>query len=80
MEYNEEQLEVINSEEAYELVRAPAGSGKTACLLGAIVKYRQDNPTAHIDAITFTRAATAELRERLNVEGIYDVNISTIHV
>lgn len=80
MEYNDEQLRIINSEEPNLLIRANAGTGKTSTSIGAIVKYRQDHPRDRIDAITFTRAATNELRLRLSQEGVNDVNISTIHV
>jgi len=79
-EYNPEQRDVIVAADANQLVRASAGSGKTHCLIGAVVKYRQDHPKERIDVITFTRAATAELRNRLAECGVTDVNISTIHV
>ena len=79
-EYNEEQQVVILSNEPNILVRASAGSGKTHALIGAVLNYRQQNPNKRIDVITFTRAATAELRNRLAAEGVTDVNISTIHV
>ena len=80
MDYNTEQSIVINSKSQKMIVRASAGTGKTCCLIGAIAKYRNDNPKAVIDAITFTRAAAAELKTRLSEQGIYDINISTIHV
>lgn len=79
-EYNAEQQVVIVSDEPNILVRANAGSGKTHALIGAVLYYRQHNPGKRIDVITFTRAATAELRNRLAAEGVTDVNISTIHV
>jgi hypothetical protein len=52
----------------------------TEVLRQAIILYRKQHPTEIIDAITYTRAATAELRDRLAEEHILDVNISTIHV
>lgn len=79
-EYNPEQQTVILSKEPNILVRASAGSGKTHALIGAVLQYRFENPNRRIDVITFTRAATAELRNRLADEGVTDVNISTIHV
>lgn len=79
-DYNEEQQRVILSEEPNILVRASAGSGKTHCAIGAILAYRLAHPKERIDVITFTRAATAELRNRLAAQGVNDVNISTIHV
>ena len=79
-EYNPEQQVVILSDEPNILVRASAGSGKTHALIGAVLNYRFTHPNKRIDVITFTRAATAELRNRLSAEGVNDVNISTIHV
>lgn len=79
-DYNPEQQVVILSQEPNILVRASAGSGKTHNLIGAVLYYRQQNPGKRIDVITFTRAATAELRNRLAECGVTDVNISTIHV
>lgn len=79
-DYNPEQQKVIVAADANQLVRASAGSGKTHCAIGAILKYRMDHPKDRIDVITFTRAATAELRNRLADCGVNDVNISTIHV
>ena len=80
MNYNSEQLAVIQSLEPNILVRASAGSGKTTVLLGAIAEYRRTHPNARIDAITFTRAAANELASRLQTMGIGNVNVSTIHV
>ena len=52
----------------------------THALIGAVLQYRRTHPKERIDVITFTRAATAELRNRLAAQGVTDVNISTIHV
>lgn len=79
-DYNPEQQNVIVADDANQLVRASAGSGKTRCLVGAVLKYRMEHPNHRIDVITFTRAATAELRNRLAEHGVTNVNISTIHV
>lgn len=79
-DYNPEQQKVILSDDPNILVRASAGSGKTHCLIGAVLQYRLTHPKQRIDVITFTRAATAELRTRLAAEGVNDVNVSTIHV
>lgn len=80
MEHESEQDVIIESVEPKILVKASAGSGKTSVLTKAVVYYRQHNPKDRVDVITFTRAATQELRDRLALQGIYDVNISTIHV
>lgn len=76
MIYNELQLKAIESEAPKVLVTAPAGSGKTATLVGAIQKYAENNPEDRIVAITFTRKAALELQSR--TFGI-KVDSSTIH-
>jgi hypothetical protein len=80
VELNAAQKEALNSDAAEEVITAPPGSGKTEILRQAIIQYRHNHPTEVIDAITYTRAATAELRDRLAEQHVLDVNISTIHV
>lgn len=80
MKYNKEQLALINNKNPKVLVAANCGTGKTASLIGAVVQYRKEHLEERIDVITFTRAATSELRDKLALQHIYDVNISTIHV
>lgn len=62
------------------VIRAPAGSGKTKSLLSAVINYRYENLNDRICAITFTRAARAEMEGRLREVGIYDIEVTTIHV
>lgn len=62
------------------ILRAPAGSGKTNSIINAIVQYRYENLNDRICAITYTRAARAEMEARLQEYGIYDVEVTTIHV
>lgn len=62
------------------LVKAPAGSGKTLVAINAISAYRYNWLADKICAITFTRAAKAEMLMRLNAMGIFDVDVTTIHV
>lgn len=76
MEYNSSQLAAINSEEDKVIIKAPAGSGKTSSIVGAIYKYREEHPTDKIVAITFTKKAAAELKNRIN---LLNIEISTIH-
>lgn len=64
MNYNKKQLEAINSEKSKIVVIAPAGSGKTYSLVGAMKKYYEDHPFDKIVAITFTRKAALELQSR----------------
>lgn len=68
------------SEEPKIIICAPAGSGKTTTLLAAIVNYKYNNINDRICAITYTRAARAEMESRLQQKGIYDVEVTTIHV
>lgn len=76
IKYNELQQQAIDSTASRVVVTAPAGSGKTSVLVGAIKKYYEENPDAHIVAITFTRKAAAELGTR--TFGL-QVEASTIH-
>ncbi|HBF9823539.1 TPA: helicase-exonuclease AddAB subunit AddA [Clostridioides difficile] len=67
--WTKEQLEVIESRECNLLVAAAAGSGKTAVLVERIIQMitSRENPI-DIDkllVVTFTNAATSEMRERI---------------
>ena len=64
MKYNELQQNAIDSMKDKVLVVAPAGSGKTATLIGAIKKYAADHPEDHMVAITFTKKAAMELQHK----------------
>lgn len=80
MNYNKEQQEIIDSPSKRIIVVAPPGSGKTATMTGAVVKYSKDNPDARCAVITFTNKGVNELSYRLrreNPDGNY--HISTIH-
>ena len=67
--WTEEQEQVIGHSEGDLLVAAAAGSGKTAVLVERIVTMLQDREhPIDIDrmlVVTFTRAAAAEMRERI---------------
>ena len=62
------------------VIKAPAGSGKTHTLLAAVANYRYEHLKDRICAITITRAARQEMEVRLREMGIYDVEVTTIHV
>lgn len=74
------QRAAVESVEENVVIRASAGSGKTSTLITAIAAYRYENINDRICAITYTRAAKDEMVERLQSMGIYDVEVSTIHV
>ena len=74
--YNKEQIEVIEAPEPYVAVIAPPGSGKSASLIGSVLKYYNEHPNDNITAITFTRKAAGELKSRINHS---DIEVSTIH-
>lgn len=74
------QRAAVESTEENVVIRASAGSGKTSTLITAIAAYRYENINDRICAITYTRAAKDEMIDRLQSMGIYDVEVSTIHV
>lgn len=69
MRFSDEQLSVINTEGCNILVSAAAGSGKTAVLVERIIRKITDvTKPINIDSLlvmTFTRAAAAEMKERI---------------
>lgn len=81
---NKEQLEAVKTVEGPVMVFAGAGTGKTKTLISRIVYMIKECHIRpfHILAITFTKKATNEMRERLE-HAIGDeaklVHISTIH-
>lgn len=79
-ELDDSQRVPVVSDEPFILLRAPAGSGKTTCVLHAVANYRYNYLADRICAITYTRAARAEMEQRLKAMGINDVEVTTIHV
>ena len=77
---DEFQRAAAESEAENVLIKASAGSGKTSTLIAAISTYRYYNLNDKICAITYTRAARAEMESRLQELGVNDVNVTTIHV
>lgn len=77
---DDSQAAAVTSEEDKILLRASAGSGKTKSLIAAIAAYRYEYMNDRICAITYTRAARAEMETRLQEMGVFDVEITTIHV
>lgn len=77
---DEFQRAAAESEAENVLIKASAGSGKTSTLIAAISTYRYYNLNDKICAITYTRAARAEMESRLQELGVNDVDVTTIHV
>ena len=77
---DESQRAAVEADGANVVIRAAAGSGKTSTLITAIAAYRYERLNDRICAITYTRAARAEMEERLHTMGIFDVEVTTIHV
>ncbi len=79
---DDEQLRAINSTASVQLVTAGPGSGKTRLLTNKLAKRIRSNQVSanHCLAITFTRAASSELRTRLERMGLAELPHSgTIH-
>ena len=68
-QWTEDQQQVIDSREKNMLVSAAAGSGKTAVLVERIIQRILDEEKPidvdRIVVVTFTKAAAAEMRERI---------------
>jgi DNA helicase-2/ATP-dependent DNA helicase PcrA len=79
---DDEQLAAVTSTAQPLVILAPAGSGKTRVLTRRIA-HRVLEGTAdprHVLAITFTRKAAGELRERLAALGLHhDPTVGTFH-
>jgi DNA helicase-2/ATP-dependent DNA helicase PcrA len=84
MQYNPQQIEVINYGKGPCLVTAVPGSGKTACLTARIAKLiREGADPRKILAVTFTNKAAKEMKNRLikavGQEAGACITASTIH-
>lgn len=68
-EWTKEQKKAIDSRDGSILVSAAAGSGKTAVLVQRVIERLKDEekpcPADRLLIVTFTRAATAQMKERI---------------
>lgn len=78
---DENQLEIVNSNEPKIIVEAGAGSGKTYTLIQRVKRLLNDGiRPENMVIITFTNMAAEELKERLiDIPGIGDCFVGTIH-
>lgn len=80
MNFNAKQLDVINATEPKILCVAASSSGKTAVLTERIRQLiKKGVAPKDIVAITFTRLAAAEMRQRLEDVATDDMFIGTVH-
>ncbi len=67
MEWTPEQKDAIESNQPVLLISAAAGSGKTAVLVARVMRLlREGGDITRMLIVTFTRAAAAEMRERIS--------------
>lgn len=70
IQWNKAQVKAIESRDGSVLVSAAAGSGKTAVLVERVIERICDEknpcPADSLLVVTFTKAAAAEMKERIN--------------
>ena len=80
MNFNNEQLDVINHTDGNLMCIAPAGSGKTSTLLQRIkTLVESGEEEQEILTISFTNASATELQTKLNKMGLDEVQVGTFH-
>lgn len=85
MNFNKEQIDIINNLEGAFLVSAPVGTGKTTVLTERVVKAIEEGiEPASILCLTFTNRAAEEMKSRIktrlnNLDKYSDLTISTFH-
>jgi DNA helicase-2/ATP-dependent DNA helicase PcrA len=60
-------------------VLAGPGTGKSTTVLRLVARLSEDNPNQRVKVITFTRAAIAELVEKIREEGYGLIEPTTLH-
>ena len=78
---DDEQQKIVEDKSKYLLVVAGAGSGKTLTILGKInylIKYKKINKD-DILCISFTKASSESLKEKIKKEFNLNMNVYTFH-
>ena len=78
---DDEQCKAILADEKYSLIIAGAGTGKTTSMVSK-VKYLIDKKGAdpkRILVMSYTRKATEELANRININSNSEVDVKTFH-
>jgi len=81
IEFSDEQLKAIVTNDNNTYIIASAGSGKTTVLIAKVyylIKYKKINPKK-IMVTSYTNEACKELKLRFNKIGISDVSVNTIN-
>ena len=80
LELDPEQRRAVDAHDGVVQVIAPAGSGKTAVLIGRVRELRRRGvPAERILCTTFNRDARVELQQRLRAAGVQSVAARTFH-
>jgi len=75
----EQQALIEHSPHRHGVVLAGPGTGKSTTVLRLVARLADEEPSAKVKVITFTRAATAELVAKIRDEGHGLVEPSTVH-
>ena len=74
------QTEAVLKMDRYNLVLAPAGSGKTRCLTSRIAFVIESGiPSSRVLAVSYTRDASEEMHRRLKDKFNMDIEVRTLH-
>jgi len=76
---NKQQQLAVDSKSMKKLIIASAGSGKSTTLVQIIKKDTERISPENMVAITFTRNAANELKEKVHSAGVSELNAETIH-
>ncbi len=79
-EFTDQQKAVINHDpNRHGIVRAGPGTGKSATVVALAQRLQTDRPDVRLRFLTFTRAATSELSQKISSTEGLKLKPSTIH-